>query len=245
MPIDMQTQDHRVEGQTVSQTAQGLLSLLHISSPALPVGAFAYSQGLEYALDAGWCKNAQDIEHWIVLTLEQGIGTLDLPVYARIYDAWSMQDDAAVKEWNQQLLAFRETKELYLEDTQVGAAYAQWHRGQTAHRMDERTRALSVLTLPTVVAMSALAAVMSDIPKQQALIGFAWAWSENQIACASKALPLGQTAGQQILQRLIPVLDRVVTRSLTIEDEALGTGLMGLAIASSLHESQYSRLFRS
>jgi len=222
-------------------SAQSLLSLLHLSSPALPVGAFAYSQGLEFALDAGWCRNRDDVQNWIQDNLAFGLGQLDLPLYKRVYCAWLDGDFVSVRNWNETLLAFRETKELYLEDVQVGSAYAQWHLGQDA----ERASLLEQCPNPTVVTMSALAAVISSIPMEQALLGFAWSWAENQIASASKAMPMGQTDGQMILHQLIPLMAQVCEQALEIEDDDIGTGLMGTAIASSLHEHQYSRLFRS
>jgi len=233
------------------QNAASILALLHISSPALPVGAFAYSQGLEYALDKGWCKDRDDVQRWIEDSFEFGLGQLDLPIYLRIYRAWKAANYAAVSSWNQSLLSFRETKELYLEDIQVGGAFAQWHLGQNegaqceGGQNAERQSYLDHCPQPTVVAMNALAAVLSDIDENSALLGFAWSWVENQIACASKAMPMGQTDGQRILQQMIPLITRVCTVADDIEDEQIGTGLMGLAMASSLHEQQYSRLFRS
>ena len=238
------------------QNAASILALLHISSPALPVGAFAYSQGLEYALDKGWCKNRDDVQRWIEDSFEFGLGQLDLPIYLRIYRAWKAADYAAVSHWNQSLLSFRETKELYLEDIQVGGAFAQWHLGQCKSVQSKRAQCngaqnaerqsyLDHCPQPTVVAMNALAAVLSDIDENTALLGFAWSWVENQIACASKAMPMGQTDGQRILQQIIPLITRVCAVADDIEDEQIGTGLMGLAMASSLHEQQYSRLFRS
>jgi len=225
----------------MSRNSANLLSLLHISSPALPVGAFAYSQGLEYALDVQWCKNAEQIEEWLVSALQYGIGMLDLPVYKRMYEAWQQKDFDSVRSWNQELLCFRESKELYLEDVQVGSAYVQWHLGQDENRQVW----LNELTEPTVVSMSALAAVLVDIPLNMAIQGFVWSWCENQVTCACKALPLGQTQAQQILQRLIPKMQLAIEEAKTIEDDDIGTGLFGLAMASSLHEFQYSRLFRS
>ncbi|MFL0797145.1 MAG: urease accessory protein UreF [Cellvibrionaceae bacterium] len=222
-------------------SAASLLSLLHISSPALPIGAFAYSQGLEYALDSGWCQTSAQVQEWLQENLRHGLGCLDLPVYARCYRAWKTKDFEALVCWNETLLAFRETRELYLEDIQVGGAYRQWHLGQDSNR----ATLLNVCEKPTVVAMSALAAVLSEIDLPKALLGFAWGWAENQIACASKAMPMGQTDGQKILQQLIPLLVEVCETAQTIEDNEIGTGLMGVALASSWHEHQYSRLFRS
>ncbi|WP_210436499.1 urease accessory protein UreF [Bermanella marisrubri] len=227
---------------TIMSTKQeSLLSLLHLSSPALPVGAFAYSQGLEYALDIGWLKKADDVQAWIEQGLTTGFGQLDLPVYMRVYDAWKQSDYKSVQYWNDTLLAFRETKELYLEDTQVGSAYQQWHLGIDAERQTQ----LDEVTQPTVVTMNSLAAIYDDIAIDDALLGFTWAWCENQIACASKAMPMGQTQGQQILKALIPPMVQVCEKAQSIKDDEIGTGLFSLAMASSLHEHQYSRLFRS
>lgn len=225
----------------MADSNHSLLALLHLSSPALPVGAFAYSQGLEYALDIGWCKNAEQVSSWITDNLKFGLGQLDLPVYLRAYAAWKNNDIDLVKLWNKTLLSFRESKELYLEDIQVGSAYVQWHLGQDIERQSD----VLAIELPTVVTMNALAAVKSNIDVNTALMGFTWSWCENQVTCASKALPLGQTQAQQILQQLIPVIADVCDAAKQIADDDIGTGLMGLAMASSLHEQQYSRLFRS
>ncbi len=221
--------------------AHSLLALLHLSSPALPVGAFAYSQGLEYALDCGWCKNVEEVKSWIEDNLRLGFGQLDLPIYRRIFNAWQNNEVETVNEWNQTLLSFRESKELFLEDIQVGSDYVQWHLGQDA----SREKIMNGIKQPTVVAMNALAASLNKIDLETALMGFAWSWCENQVTSASKALPLGQTQAQQILQALIPVISDVCEQTKQIADDEIGSGLMGLAIASSLHEQQYSRLFRS
>jgi len=278
-PTDLSALKHEAS----MQSASSLLALLHISSSSLPVGAFAYSQGLEYALDSDWCRNREEVEGWITDNLRFGLGQLDLPIYARLYRAWQTigqepsavinEPSAVAKEsstttgepsavintpsatakkpsahaqellcfWNESLLAYRETKELYLEDIQVGSAYAQWHLGQGA----ERQVYLDLCPQPTVVVMSALAAVLTNIDLPQALLGFAWGWAENQIACASKAMPMGQTDGQRILQGLIPLLAEVCDQALLLGDDQIGTSLLGSALASSLHEQQYSRLFRS
>jgi len=264
-PTDLSMRKHEVS----MQSASSLLALLQISSPSLPVGAFAYSQGLEYALDSGWCRNREEVQGWITNNLRFGLGQLDLPIYARIYRAWQtigQEPSAVVNEpsavvneppatakkpsagaeeslcfWNESLLAYRETKELYLEDVQVGCAYAQWHLGQGV----ERQVYLDLCPQPTVVAMSALASVLTHIELPQALLGFAWGWAENQIACASKAMPMGQTDGQRILQGLIPLLAEICEQALLLDDDQIGTSLLGSAMASSLHEQQYSRLFRS
>lgn len=225
----------------MSTNNAALLSLLQLSSPALPVGAFAYSQGLEFALDSQWCESSDDVAEWITSSLEFGFGRLDLPVYCRMYQAWQTQDQEALQYWSQTLLAFRETKELYLEDIQVGHAFAQWHLGQDS----QRESYIQYCEQPTVVSMHALASVLSGVALDVALVGFAWSWAENQVACASKAMPMGQTDAQRMLTALMPVIARVCEQAPVIDDEDIGSSLIGAAIASSLHEQQYSRLFRS
>ena len=228
-----------------AKDAEKLLALLHISSSALPIGAFAYSQGLEYALESGWCKNRQEVQAWITDSLNFGLGQLDLPIYLRIYHAWTQvlktQNAQSLNYWNETLLAFRETKELYLEDVQVGNAYAQWHLGQDP----ERQQYLDQCQKPSVVAMSSLAAVLNGIGITEALLGFVWGWAENQITCANKSMPMGQTDGQRILQALRPKMVDACDLAQHFSDHEIGSGLFGSAMASALHEQQYSRLFRS
>ena len=244
-----------------------LLNLLHISSPALPIGAFAYSQGLEYTLEAGWCKNADDVEQWIKSVMIHGLGGVDLPILKRLHQAWSAYvneqeyeheqadnknrnieslssqslNPQSLKTWNATLLAFRETKELYLEDIQVGDAFKQWHKSQSAEHLEK----LELVDKPTVACMYALNGVIKGLTVEECLIGFVWTWLENQITSASKAMPMGQTDGQNIIRHLIPEIEAVVENAMQLEDDDIGSGLVGLSMSSALHENQYSRLFRS
>jgi len=234
-----------------------LLNLLHISSPALPIGAFAYSQGLEYTLEAGWCKNADDVEQWIKSVMVHGLGGVDLPILKRLHQAWSgyvneqeyeqadrnieSLNSQSLKEWNATLLAFRETKELYLEDIQVGDAFKQWHKSQSAEHLAK----LELVDKPTVACMYALNGVIKGLTVEECLIGFVWTWLENQITSASKAMPMGQTDGQNIIRHLIPEIEAVIASAMIVEDDDIGSGLVGLSMSSALHENQYSRLFRS
>jgi urease accessory protein len=251
----------------IKMQTTSLLNLLHISSPALPIGAFAYSQGLEYTLEVGWCKNADDVEQWIKSVMVHGLGGVDLPILKRLHHAWSAyfieheEVDEQVNEensnseslnyqslnaqslkiWNATLLAFRETKELYLEDIQVGDAFKQWHKSQSAEHLAK----LELVDKPTVACMYALNGVIKGLTVEECLIGFVWSWLENQITSASKAMPMGQTDGQNIIRHLIPKIEAVVESAMQLEDDDIGSGLVGLSMSSALHENQYSRLFRS
>lgn len=226
---------------SANMQASSLLNLLHISSPALPIGAFAYSQGLEYTLEAGWCKNADDVEMWIKSVMTQGLGGIDLPILKRLHQAWAKNDVQALQYWNAMLLAFRETKELYLEDIQVGDAFKQWHKTQSAEHLEK----LEFIDNPTVASMYGLNGVIKGLTIEECLIGFVWAWLENQITAASKAMPMGQTDGQNIIRHVIPEIEAVIESAMTLSDDDIGSGLVGLSMSSALHEHQYSRLFRS
>lgn len=239
--MSMITRTTMTTSTTTELNPLSLLHLLHSASPALPVGAFAYSQGLEYALDAQWCRTPDDVADWLSGLLQNGLATLDLPILKRLTESWQRDDLAAVNHWNALLLAFRETRELTQEDMQVGEAFRQWHLNQ---HPDQKERLMAVTT-PTVASMFALNAVLKQIDHASCLLGFGWSWLENQITAASKAMPMGQSAGQKILQRLIPVLANAVERALTLDTDDIGSSCMGQAMASALHEHQYSRLFRS
>lgn len=225
----------------ITMTDLALLRLLQLVSPALPVGAYAYSQGLEYAVDCGWVRDEATAGDWIQGLLEHGLACLDAPVLVRLHAAWTANDRAAVQHWNAELYAARETRELRLEDRQLGIALA---------------RLLGELGVPEAVAwrdapqvcfatLFALAASRWDVGVQETLTGYLWAWSENQVMAATKLIPLGQTAGQRLLSRLQPGIARVAAAALQLTDDDIGGSLPGLAYASSRHETQYTRLFRS
>lgn len=219
-----------------------LLALLHLSSPSLPVGGFAWSQGLESAIDLGWVKDQESLQLWVGGVLEEGVGQLDAPVFLRLYDAFQADDQAAANRWNSYLRANRETAELVQEEEALGDALRKLlislnqtelsHWAQWPHK-------------PGYLALFAFASCRGGIPADAALSGFLWSWLENQVMVACKTVPLGQTAAQKTLVGLMPVLELVVRRASEIEDKELGNTLPGLVMASAWHETQYSRLFRS
>jgi urease accessory protein len=215
-----------------------LLRLLQLASPALPIGAFSWSQGLEQAVQAGWVHDEPSAQAWLQGVLQQGLMRLDVPILLRAHAHW--QQGYEPVDWNRRLLAARETRELREEDRQLGAALI---------------RLLHDLACPPAGALLAqeiafatafaLAAVHWQIPVDETALAFLWTWTEHQVAAAVKLVPLGQTAGQRLLGALIPHLPVVAAQAGALTDDRLGTALPALALASSLHESQYSRLFRS
>lgn len=218
-----------------------LLRLLQLVSPALPVGAYAYSQGLEAAVDAGWVSDEVSLRGWLFGVLEHSLCRVDLPVLARLQRAWSAGDDAAVAYWAAWLMAQRESAELQAEDRHLGLALA---------------RLLAELDVPAARAwtthadvgwpvMFALAAAHWAIPPAQAQCGYLWAWCENQVAAALKLMPIGQTAGQRLLSECAHRLPALAAHAAGLPDADIGQVSPGLAIASARHETQYTRLFRS
>ena len=215
-----------------------LLHLLHLVSPALPVGAYAYSQGFEYAVERGWVSDDISAEQWIAGVLRYNLGRLDLPVLARCVVA---DDQTVLLNWNRFLIAARETAEFELEDTQMGQALL---------RLLQSLEIPGALQWPggektSFATQFAIVGRHWQIEPTSLLHGFAWSWLENQVAAATKLVPLGQTRAQQMLVSLLPVVKDVVASANHVKENDLGAGLPGLIMASMQHETQYSRLFRS
>src|SRR5262245_18971953 len=202
-----------------------LARLLQLASPALPVGAYAYSQGLEAALDAGIVTDAASAEAWIADALEFSIGRFEAPVL------WRMMHGEAL---NELFLASRETAELRAETVQMG------------HSLKRLIEALGLgsvpLEEPAYPAAYAFAVERLQLDPREALVAYLWSWLENQVMAAVKAVPLGQTAGQRMLLSLGNRLEELAKAAETAEPFNF---VPGLAMLSTLHETQYSRLFRS
>ena len=205
-----------------------LARLLQLASPTLPVGAYSYSGGLEAAIEAGVVQDAAGAERWIGDVLEFSIGRMEAPLLFRM-----MKEQA----WNETFLASRESAELRAETVQMGYSL---------------NRLLKDLGLgevpveePSFPAAFAYAAAQWQIEPEAALQAYLWAWLENQVMAAVKAVPLGQTDGQRILLSLGDCIARLVKKSAQMKDEDIGNFAPGLALLSAQHETQYSRLFRS
>ncbi|MBI1423733.1 MAG: urease accessory protein UreF [Gammaproteobacteria bacterium] len=217
------------------------LRLWQLISPALPVGAYAYSGGLEYALHAEWLHDADAVEQWIRGLLQHNLSHLDVPVLQRCYLAWSHGDSEALTYWSEFIVAARESAELRAEDLHLGRALATL---LTDLDMAEAA-AYRLSDSAPFVCLLALAGVKWQVPIDQLASGLLWSWSENQVAAAIKLVPLGQTIGQKMLLRIAEDIPGAVATGLALEDDDIGALAPGLGIASALHETQYSRLFRS
>lgn len=229
------------DGTTFLGGDMALMRLLQIVSPALPIGAFAYSQGLEQTVAEGWVTGEAEAAAWLLGLLESSFATLDLPVLARLYTAWCAGDVPSVERWSAWLAACRPTREIRAEDRQLGAALA---RVLVALELEEAA-SWTTRTYVTHAAMFALAAVRFDVPIEAALAGHAFSWAEAITSAAVRLVPLGQNAGQRLLAAAGAAIPAVVTRALSLPDHEIGSAAPGQAIASARHETLYSRLFRS
>jgi len=216
-----------------------LARLLQLASPALPVGAYSYSQGLEPAVEAGIVRDAESAQRWISDVLEFSVARLEGPVFLRLCDAWRAGDDAAAARWNAFLLASRESAELRAESAQMGHSLARL-LGELGE--DGGPGAWTEVSFP---AAYAYAAVRWNMTPQTALTAYLWAWVENQVLAAVKSVPLGQTSGQRMLLVLGARVADAAALAATLDDDALGNFAPGLALLSARHEPQYCRLFRS
>ncbi|SDD25452.1 urease accessory protein [Cupriavidus sp. YR651] len=224
-----------------------LISLLHLASPALPIGGFSYSQGLEAAIDCGLVSDATSAERWIRDNLIHVQSQCEAPVWLLLHRAWKSNDMASVRRWNDWFHATRETAEMRLETEQMGWSLAKLV-GQMAWGDDAQRAALASLSPVCLPTAFAAACVALDIDARDGLAAYAFNWAENQVAAAIKAVPLGQVAGQHILRGLHrAVLDAVdeAARRADAQPPQISTFSPMLGLLSARHETQYSRLFRS
>ncbi len=231
---------------TTMTNHSALLHLLQLVSPALPVGAYSYSEGLEALVDRGQVHNQATLEHWLIQELRYGAIRLEAALMVRGYQALQNQDWEALRHWNQWLSAARETEELRLQSWQMGRSLLRLFFDLEPGCLFDPTckRSLQEEGCNFAIAF-AIVAEAWQITLQSALLGYLYSWSSNLINAGVKLVPLGQTAGQQLLLDLQVPLQRATHEILLLSDDCLGSCGWGLALASMAHEHQYSRLFRS
>lgn len=220
-----------------------LLRLLQLCSQALPVGAYAYSQGLESAITEGHVSDQSTAGQWISGVLKSGLAELDLPAMLLAYWACETGDEEILHELDGYLQASRETSELLLEDVEMGRALQRLLITLGISCPDNPT--------PSFVTRFALAGVRWKIPADDLLKGYCFSWVENQLAVAMKSVPLGQSDAQTLLGQLMPGIEDAVSKARDIASTAedghwnFGLSLPGLAVLSSRHEILDGRLYRS
>jgi urease accessory protein len=224
--------------------AAALIELMRLASPALPVGGFSYSEALESAVDAGLVTDLHQAREWLLDQLHLNLARSDLPVVASAFNAWRRGDVERARELNQWVTMTRETRELAQQSQQMGRSLVEWMRQRELHDpLLEPAAAFS--PAPTWPLAYALAASRTGAPQREALIAFAVGWAESMVQAAIKAVPLGQSAGRRLLDALGEEIPRAVDAAIVMPDSQRQAFAPMLAILSSLHETQYSRLFRS
>jgi urease accessory protein len=202
------------------------------------VGAYSYSQGLEAAVEAGVVRDAESAKRWIGDVLELSVAHMEAPLFLRLCAAWRAGDVGGAAHWNAIFLASRESAELRAETVQMGYSLARLLPPLDCHGLPEWEE----VSFP---AAFSFAVARWSIEPAHALIAYLWSWSENQVMAALKAVPLGQTEGQQMLLDLGERVTAVANHAGRIDDDMLSNYAPGLALLSARHETQYSRLFRS
>ena len=220
-----------------------LMQLMWLASPALPIGGFSYSECLEAAVESGLVTSEAQAAHWLVDQLHLTLARSELPAVAQAIDAWQAGDLERVAELNTWVLQTRESSELRAQSEQMGKSLLEWLKNHTTASVEQ----IAVLAgqQPTYPVAFALAASSTGAPVRECLLAFAFGWAENMMQAAIKAVPLGQSAGQRILSAIAAEISAAVDYALGVTDETRQAFAPMLAILSSRHETQYSRLFRS
>ncbi len=225
---------------------QSLLQLMWLASPALPIGGFSYSEGLEAAISSGWVQGEADAAHWLVQQLQLTQARGDMAAMAQALPAWHAKDRSRLAALNAWVRETRESSELRLQTEQMGRSLIAWLRNQyseDAARLDA-IEWLAAQDASYPLAFS-LAAHFSGASARPALLAYTFGWAENMVQAAIKAVPLGQSAGQRILSQLSAAIPAAVDHALALPDAQRQAFSPMLAILSAQHENQYSRLFRS
>jgi urease accessory protein len=224
--------------------SRALYRLMAWLSPAFPVGAFSYSGGLEWAVEAGDVADARTLQGWLAVVVAEGGGFCDAVIFAHAHRAVASGDDVLLRETAELAAALSPSKERHLETTSQGRAFVEAARAAWPCAALDRFAAAweGPVAYPVAVAVTAAG---HDVPLAPALHAFLHAATANLISAGVRLVPLGQTDGQRVLAALEPAIDATAARAMATALDGIGSASFRADIASMRHETQYTRLFRS
>lgn len=228
-------------GMTEGASGPQLLRLLQLTSSLCPIGAFAYSQGLENAVELGWVRDEASLADWMCGLGPHNLAALDLPLLLRAHAAWGRADTVGAAAIGARVLANREARELQEQERQLGRALA----NVLSNLGIARAKPLCGHPSASYLVCYALGAVHFGISGELAAFGYAFAWSEQQANAAARLIPLGHMATQRVLSEVLTHIPAWVTTAQELPDSEIGSSTPALAMSAAWHESQYTRLFRS
>ena len=219
-----------------------LARLLQLSSQALPIGGYSHSQGLEAAIDQRIVTDEASLLRWISDVLEFSMQSFEIPSMLSMAAAWARSDPAAIAALNEEFLSTRESAEIRAAAVQMGFSLC----SLVCMLPDLPTGTIDALRSirePSLPCVWSATTTAWEIEPQDSVMGYLWTWIENQVLVAVKAVPIGQSAGQRVLLAMGSRIAGVAADLRSGDDYSNFSP--GLAILSSQHETQYSRLFRS
>ena len=222
--------------------AQALLHLLQFASPALPIGGYSYSQGLEAALEQGLVTDADSARAWMLRYLRDVMATWDAPLSWRLMKSFAARDAAGVRFWSESFLASRDTAEFRAETVQMGYSLTRLLAELGVAGPDMLALLGEEASLPAAYACAVDAL---GIPHEDALLAMLFSWLENQVLVCVKSVPLGQVAGQRLLLSLRADVEAAAQKARSLGDDELSNWSPGLSMLSMRHETQHGRLYRS
>jgi len=224
--------------------AGALYRLMAWLSPAYPIGAFSYSSGIEWAVEAGDITDAGTLERWLAAMIGEGSGFCDAVFFVHAFRAIAAGDDRALHDAAELAAAFAASKERHLETTAQGRAFLDTTRAAWPTPALDRLLAMwdGAIALPIAVGV---ACAGHGVPLDPALHAYLHALAANLISTGVRLIPLGQTDGQRVLAALEPVVAATAERALVSRLDEVGSAAFRADLAGMRHETQYTRLFRS
>ncbi|MDM9385141.1 urease accessory protein UreF [Chlorogloeopsis sp. ULAP01] len=227
---------------TITLTNSNFLYILQLASPALPVGAYSYSEGLETLIENSTIATKENLKHWLAMELCYGTIRLEAAVMVRAYQSMKENDLKTLSDWNFWLSAARETEELRASSVGMGRSLM---RLLVDLQPQLATIGSAIGNYCNYAIAFGVASAFWQINMEAAVLGYLHNWVSNLITTGVKLIPLGQTAGQQLLMELQLLLSTTTVEILGLEDDELSCCSWGLSLASMRHETLYTRLFRS